>query len=123
MEPKAIGLRAVCLGIGYLFGSFLTAEPVARVTTGKGVAEIGSGNPGMANVMEHIGKGAGAVVLAGDALKTALAVLLCGLEIGPHIGSAAMLYAGLGAVLGHIFPAWRKFHGGKGVAVGGGAGT
>jgi glycerol-3-phosphate acyltransferase PlsY len=109
--------RLLCMGIGYLFGSFLTAELVARIYTGKKASEIGSGNPGMANILTHIGKKAGALVLAGDILKTALACTVVWLAFGKNIGTASLLWAGMGATLGHNFPAWGGFHGGKGVAV------
>ena len=64
-------LRLLCLAAGYLFGCFLTAEVVARCTAGESARQIGSGNPGMANIMTHLGKRAGLLVLAGDVLKTA----------------------------------------------------
>ena len=117
MGLNTIALRGLCVLIGYLFGSFLTAEVVARVTVGKSPRQIGTGNPGMANIMANVGKRAGLAVLAGDALKTLFAVLLCQFEIAPYIGSAAVLYVGVGVVLGHNFPVWTKFHGGKGVTV------
>lgn len=66
-------LRVLCLGAGYLFGCFLTAEIVARCTAGCSAREIGTGNPGMANILTHLGKPAGFLVLAGDVLKTAAA--------------------------------------------------
>lgn len=117
MGLNEIALRLLCGGIGYLLGSFLTAEVVARVAVGKSPRQIGTGNPGMANILANVGKRAGIAVLAGDTLKTVAAVLLCRFEIGPYIGSAAALYAGLGAVLGHNFPLWTRFKGGKGVTV------
>ncbi len=109
--------RLWCLALGYALGSFLTAELVSRRVAGKSCAEIGSGNPGMANVMAQLGFWPGTAVLAGDAAKTALA---CGLGFwlwGGALGRLAVLYAGLGAALGHDFPAWRRFRGGKSVAV------
>ena len=57
-------LRLLCLAAGYLFGCFLTAEVVARCTAGESARQIGSGNPGMANIMTHLGKRAGLLVLA-----------------------------------------------------------
>ena len=69
--------RLLCLLAGYVCGGFLTAELVARHCTGKSAAQLGTGNPGMANLAHELGKGWGAVVLAGDISKTALAWLLC----------------------------------------------
>ena len=108
--------RLLCLLAGYVCGGFLTAELVARHCTGKSAAYLGTGNPGMANLAHELGKGWGAVVLAGDIAKTALAWLLCR-ALFPGLGALAGLWSGLGAVLGHNFPAWRSFRGGKGVAV------
>jgi glycerol-3-phosphate acyltransferase PlsY len=108
---------AGCILIGYLFGSLLTAELVARCAVGKPCAEIGSGNPGMANILHELGFWPGAAVLAGDILKTAAACGLCAALFG-GLGRAAVLYAGLGAALGHDFPMGRGLRGGgKGVAV------
>lgn len=108
--------RLLCLLAGYVCGGFLTAELVARHCTGKSAAYLGTGNPGMANLAHELGKGWGAVVLAGDIAKTALAWLLCRV-LFPGLGALAGLWSGLGAVLGHNFPVWRRFRGGKGVAV------
>ena len=108
--------RLLCLLVGYLCGGFLTAELVARARTGKSAAALGTGNPGMANLAHELGKGWGAVVLAGDIAKTALAFGLCR-ALFPALGGLSGLWAGLGAVLGHNFPFWRGFRGGKGVAV------
>ena len=108
--------RLLCLLLGYLCGCFLTAELVARARTGKSAAALGTGNPGMANLAHELGKGWGAVVLAGDIAKTALAFGLCR-ALFPALGGLSGLWAGLGAVLGHNFPLWRGFRGGKGVAV------
>ena len=69
--------RAFCLLAGYFCGCFLTAELVARKETGKRAQDVGSGNPGMANITEHLGLRCGAAVLAGDVGKTAFACLLC----------------------------------------------
>ena len=67
----ALFLRGLCLLAGYLFGGFLTAEVVARCTAGVSARDIGTGNPGMANIATHLGKKAGLLVLAGDVIKTA----------------------------------------------------
>jgi glycerol-3-phosphate acyltransferase PlsY len=74
---------------------------------------IGSGNIGATNVLRTGRKGLAAATLLGDALKGTLAVIIAGYFGGPD---AAML-AALGAFLGHLFPVWLKFRGGKGVAV------
>lgn len=111
-----IFLRLLCLAAGYLFGCFLTAEVVARCTAGESARQIGSGNPGMANIMTHLGKRAGLLVLAGDVLKTAAACWFCW-QLAPELRLTALLYGGFGAVLGHNWPFWNHGHGGKGVAV------
>ena len=109
--------RIICLLIGYLFGCFMTAEIVVRKLTGRPARELGtSGNPGMANVMANLGFKAGITVLIGDLMKTAAASVVSYLLFGEDIGKMALLYAGLGATLGHDFPFWMKFRGGKGVA-------
>lgn len=115
---KQIGLRVLCLLIGYFLGCILTADIVAKKHTGKSAAHVGeTGNPGMANIMEALGFKAGIIVLAGDLLKTTAACLLSLGLAGGAIGRIAALYAGLGAALGHNFPFWRKWKGGKGVTV------
>ncbi|MDD6320988.1 MAG: glycerol-3-phosphate acyltransferase [Oscillospiraceae bacterium] len=117
MHPNAILARLLCLGVGYLFGGFLTAEIVARAAVGKSAHEIGSGNPGMANITAQLGPKAGALVLAGDLLKTAAACAVGWYAASPVLGRLSILYAGFGTVLGHNFPLWGKGRGGKGVAV------
>ena len=110
--------RAISLAIGYLFGCILTAELVSRRYTGKSVFEIGSKNPGMANVMSNIGKEQGTMVLLGDIVKTILSMGICWLLFrNSEAGIICIQYAGLGTVLGHNFPFWHRFRGGKGVTV------
>ena len=117
--------RTACLFIGYFFGCFLTGALVVRLKTGKSASEFGTGNPGMANVMTIFGLKTGLIVLAGDLIKTVLACALCMFLFGGSylkdpfldIGRISCLWAGFGAVLGHNWPFWRKFSGGKGVAV------
>ena len=109
--------RILCLAVGYGFGCFLTGELVARRRTGGSAAGLGTGNPGMANLAHELGIKWGLLVLLGDIGKTALACLACALLWGEVLGNLALLWACLGAVLGHNFPAWRRFQGGKGVAV------
>lgn len=115
MEWNAGG-RMVCLLIGYLFGNIMTAEIVVRRTTGRPASELGeSGNPGMANVMANLGFRKGITVLAGDIAKTILAGVICRMIFGGQEG-LSLYYAGTGAVIGHDFPFWNRFRGGKGVA-------
>lgn len=78
--------------------------------------EFGSGNPGMANVAHVLGIRAGVLVLTGDILKTLLATLLTWRLFPGHF-LLSVLYTGLGVVIGHNFPIWHHFRGGKGVAV------
>ena len=78
--------RLVCLLLGYCFGLFLTAELVARFRTGRGAAELGSGNPGMANIVGSLGAAWGALVLLGDVGKTAAACLLARFVLFPELG-------------------------------------
>ena len=86
MHPDALAARLACILLGYLFGSFLTAEVVARVVSGKSARQLGTGNPGMANVASRLGTGSGLLVLAGDILKTAAACALCRLWLFPGMG-------------------------------------
>lgn len=109
-------VRLFSLLIGYLLGNILTAELVARCFVGKSAFTIGSGNPGMANIAAQCGTPYGVLVLAGDFGKTLLSCLLCRFILFPEAGATACLYAGLGVVLGHVFPFWHRFRGGKGVA-------
>jgi glycerol-3-phosphate acyltransferase PlsY len=107
----------LCVLIGYLCGCFLTAEAVARCKTGRRAFEIGTGNPGMANIARTLGVKWAAVTLLGDVLKTALPCLLCRYFLFPSLGRVAVLYAGVGAALGHAFPFWNRLRGGRSVAV------
>ena len=112
---------AVC---GYLLGSISTAILVGKILTGEDIRRQGSGNAGATNALRTYGKKAALFVLLGDALKAVLAVAaafglyrLAGAEDALW---RPMLYAAtLGAVLGHNFPLYFKFRGGKGVLVSG----
>lgn len=110
-------MRFLCVLIGYFCGCFLTAEVVARRRTGKSACEIGSRNPGMANMAETLGVSWGALTLLGDVLKTAVPSLLCRYVFFPSLGQIAVLYTGAGVALGHGFPFWNRFRGGRSVAV------
>jgi len=111
MGPEAS--YPIALLIGYLLGSIPWGLILTRLAGTQDLRTIGSGNIGATNVLRTGRKGIAAETLLLDALKGTAAVLIAGYFGGPN---AAML-AGLGAFLGHLFPVWLKFHGGKGVAV------
>lgn len=106
--------RILSLIIGYFIGTILTARIVARMA-GINIDEEGSGNPGMANTGRVLGRGYAALVLAGDIIKTIVACLGCWYFFQAD-GRIIILYAGLGTALGHCYPVWSHFRGGKGVA-------
>ena len=97
---------------GYLLGSIPFGLLLTRAAGGPDVRSIGSGNIGATNVLRTGRKGLAAATLVCDMLKGTAAVLL----VAHYAGSEAALAAGLGAFLGHLFPVWLKFKGGKGVA-------
>lgn len=97
---------------GYLLGSIPFGLLLTRMAGLGDVRKIGSGNIGATNVLRTGHKGLAATTLVLDALKGTAAVVVFGLLFGP----ASALTAGLGAFLGHVFPIWLGFKGGKGVA-------
>src|ERR1700726_4911898 len=99
--------------LGYLFGSIPFGLILTKLAGTKDLRSIGSGNIGATNVLRTGHKGLAAATLLLDMLKGTAAVVMSGYFGGPN---AAML-AALGAFLGHLFPVWLKFRGGKGVAV------
>ena len=106
---------AVLLPAAYLLGTFPSAQLVAGAS-GVDITRSGSGNPGASNVTRTLGWRKGAIVFALDALKGALAA-----GVGLLLASRGAAYAlGAAAILGHVYPATRRFHGGKGVATGAG---
>lgn len=109
--------EVVCIIIGYLFGCFLTAEIVTRKILKKHCTELGSGNPGMANITTTMGVKWGSIVLLGDVLKTIVSCIICLLIYSSSLGRLSILYTGLGVILGHTFPFWNQWNGGRGVAV------
>ena len=103
----------LALVIGYLLGSIPFGLLLTKFAGTPDLRSIGSGNIGATNVLRTGRKGLAAATLLLDALKGTAAVIIAGSIGGPD---AAML-AGLGAFLGHLFPVWLGFKGGKGVAV------
>jgi len=102
----------VAFAVGYLFGSIPFGLILTRLAGTQDLRSIGSGSIGATNVLRTGSKPLAVGTLLGDALKGTVAVVLMGYYAGPN---AAML-AALGAFLGHLFPVWLKFKGGKGVA-------
>jgi acyl phosphate:glycerol-3-phosphate acyltransferase len=107
------GFLVVAFLLGYLFGSIPFGLVLTKLAGTEDLRSIGSGSIGATNVLRTGRKGLAAATLICDALKGTLAVVIAGYYGGPN---AAML-AALGAFLGHLFPVWLKFRGGKGVAV------
>lgn len=99
------------LALGYALGSIPFGLIFTRFAGLGDVRAIGSGNIGATNVLRTGRKGLAAATLLGDALKGTAAVL-----IAKNLGEGPALAAGLGAFLGHLFPVWLGFKGGKGVA-------
>src|ERR1700712_597120 len=107
-----IGTYLLAIVIGYLLGSIPFGLLLTRFAGTQDLRSIGSGNIGATNVLRTGNKGLAAATLIGDMLKGTVAVVIAGTFGGPD---AAML-AGLAAFLGHLFPVWLNFKGGKGVA-------
>ena len=107
------GFLVVAFPLGYLLGSIPFGLILTKLAGTQDLRSIGSGNIGATNVLRTGRKGLAAATLICDMLKGTAAVVIAGYFDGPN---AAML-AALGAFLGHLFPIWLKFRGGKGVAV------
>ena len=101
----------LAFAFGYLLGSIPFGFILAKLAGHGDLRQIGSGNIGATNVLRSGSKGLAALTLLLDALKGTAAVLL-----GARFGQDAAILGGLGAFLGHLFPVWLGFHGGKGVA-------
>jgi acyl phosphate:glycerol-3-phosphate acyltransferase len=106
-------VTALLIAIGYGLGSIPTGLLIARWQTGVDIRQHGSGNIGMTNVLRAVGKGAAALTLVGDLAKGVIPVLLAlaWLSSPWSIGLVA-----LAAIIGHMYPLFAGFHGGKGVA-------
>lgn len=107
--------RLLCVIIGYAFGCIQTAWIIGKIFFKIDIREHGSGNAGATNVMRVMGTKIGILTLALDALKGVLAVIAAAVLFGYH-AKHMLLWAGIGAILGHNFPFYLGFRGGKGVA-------
>ena len=110
--------RVICLVMGYAFGLFQTAYFYGKAH-GIDIRQHGSGNSGTTNALRVLGTKAGLIVFAGDCIKCILAVVVTRLIFGnSHADMIYLLciYAATGAILGHNFPFYMGFKGGKGIA-------
>ncbi len=113
-----IRAKIICLVIGYIFGLFQTAYFYGKAH-GIDIRQHGSGNSGTTNALRVLGTKAGLIVFAGDCIKCILAVVVARLLFGEMAGDAVYvlcLYAAAGAILGHNYPFYMGFKGGKGIA-------
>lgn len=110
--------RLICLAIGYVCGLFQTSYIIGRLHK-TDIREHGSGNAGTTNALRTFGKKAGILTLLGDCLKCVAAIVLVRVFLGKTYGDILpllSLYAAAGCILGHNFPFYLKFRGGKGIA-------
>lgn len=113
-----MGIRIICLAIGYLFGLFQTSYIIGK-RHGIDIRDYGSGNAGTTNMMRTMGTKAGLITFAGDCLKCILAVSLVRIVFRTEYSSMMhllVLYTAAGVILGHNFPFYLNFRGGKGIA-------
>jgi len=114
--------RLFCLSIGYLLGCMQTAYIVAKIFYKIDIREHGSGNAGFTNALRILGTKVGILVFTLDFSKSIIAFIACSVIFGGAgtftVGDSVLpgLYAGLGVVLGHNYPFYLKFKGGKGIA-------
>ena len=119
INPSLLPAYAAAFAFGYFCGSIPFGLILTRLAGTRDIRSIGSGNIGATNVLRTGRKGLAAATLLGDALKGTVAVLLIYAYYGPeyrYFGHELAIPAALGAFLGHLFPVWLGFKGGKGVA-------
>lgn len=110
--------RMICLAIGYVFGMFQTSYIIGKIHH-MDIRQYGSGNAGTTNALRTLGKKAGAATLLGDILKCVIAILIVNAAFKNQYGDILPLlgmYTAAGCVLGHNFPFYLGFRGGKGIA-------
>lgn len=115
--------RILCLVFGYAFGLFQTAYIIGKIHH-IDIREYGSGNSGATNALRVLGKKAGAMVFVGDCMKCVIACLIVRVvfnHLAPDMMLLLVIYTALGVVLGHVFPFYMGFKGGKGISAIGGA--
>lgn len=114
MNPSAM----ITLALAYLLGSIPFGYLIVRLRSGADIRQTGSGGTGATNVTRKAGKGAGIATLVLDALKGVAAVLVARWLTGVEGTSWVVAGAAVLAIIGHCFPVWLGFRGGKGVATG-----
>ena len=108
--------RLICIVIGYAFGLIQSGYLYGRLNH-MDIRQYGSGNAGSTNVLRVMGKKAGAIVFLGDFFKAVIAMSVCRLLFRESADLDLLaLFAGVGVTLGHNFPFYLKFKGGKGIA-------
>lgn len=110
--------RIICVAIGYIFGLFQTGYIYGKMN-GIDIRKSGSGNAGTTNALRILGKKAGAITYFGDMLKAVFCSLLVRLIFGKNFSdiiTLLVLYSGVGVILGHNYPFYLGFKGGKGIA-------
>ena len=112
MPTSLLAINAAAALIGYLLGSIPFGVILTRIAGTEDLRSIGSGSIGATNVLRTGRKELAVATMLGDMLKGTVAVIIAGAYAGP---TAAMI-AGVAAFLGHLFPVWLRFRGGKGVA-------
>lgn len=112
--PYILVIAAIlCAAFAYLLGTLNFAIIISKVKYNDDIRKYGSGNAGMTNMMRTYGRAAGIFTFVGDLLKAVVAVLVARLLFGDVYAYIATLFC----IIGHAFPCWYKFKGGKGVAV------
>ncbi|MDD7267618.1 MAG: glycerol-3-phosphate 1-O-acyltransferase PlsY [Lachnospiraceae bacterium] len=110
-------IKWLCILIGYAFGLLQTSYLYGRLRH-IDIREHGSGNAGTTNMLRTLGKKAGIITFVGDVIKAVLAIIVTGLIFRPDSEMVVLLqlFTGLGVILGHNFPFYLGFRGGKGIA-------
>lgn len=112
---NALIYNLIFLVVAYLLGSINTSIIVSKIMIGDDIRKHGSGNAGATNTLRTVGKKGALYVVLGDVLKAVVAILFA--KLAPFTTVNAIYIAGIGAVLGHNFPLYFQFKGGKGIVV------
>ena len=112
-----------CLVLGYLFGLIQTGYIYGKFVKGIDIREYGSHSAGATNTVRTLGRWAGYIAFLGDGFKATIALCLVRFVLFPHqepLTGALMMVTGIGVILGHDFPFYMGFKGGKGISSTGG---